>query len=68
MRTYGALISVARYVRERLLCASTSSFDLSFGVMREYASERLESPVRCCVRAYLLARVAYAVACAARTS
>ena len=31
--------------------------------MREYASERLESPVRCCVRTYLLARVCCCMCC-----
>ena len=45
------------------LCASTLPLDLSFGVMREYASERLESPVRCCVRTYLLARVCCCMCC-----
>ena len=55
--------SVARYVRARLLCASTSPFDLSFGVISEHASERLESPVRCCVRTYLLARVCCCMCC-----
>ncbi len=39
------------------LCASTLPFDSSFGVMREYTSERLEDPVRYCVQTYLLARV-----------
>ena len=51
-------LTVARYARARSYApTSTLPVDSSFDLRVIYASERLESPVRCCIWTRLLARV-----------